>query len=39
MTLPLEANKWLFNERKFQQQEEDEMKKSLACERKGHNQE
>jgi hypothetical protein len=31
MTLPLEANKWLLNERTCQQQQEDEkMKKSLA---------
>jgi hypothetical protein len=33
MTLPLEANKWLLNERKRQQQkqqEEDKMKKTLA---------
>jgi hypothetical protein len=30
MTLSLEAKKWLLNERKFQQQEDDKMKKSLA---------
>jgi hypothetical protein len=30
MTLPLEAKKWLLNERKCQQQEDDKMKKSLA---------
>jgi hypothetical protein len=30
MTLPLEAKKWLLNERKHQQQEEDKIKKSLA---------
>jgi sulfur transfer protein SufE len=30
MTLPLEAKKWLLNERKFQQQEDDKMKKLLA---------
>jgi hypothetical protein len=30
MNLPLEANKWLLNERKRQQQEDDKMKKSLA---------
>jgi hypothetical protein len=30
MTLPLEAEKWLLNERKCQQQEDDKMKKSLA---------
>jgi hypothetical protein len=30
MTLPLEAKKWLLNERKRQQQEDDKMKKSLA---------
>jgi hypothetical protein len=30
MTLPLEAKKWLLNERKCQQQEEDKMKKSLT---------
>jgi hypothetical protein len=30
MTLPLEAKKWLLNKRKFQQQEDDKMKKSLA---------
>jgi hypothetical protein len=30
MTLPLEAKKWLLNERKHQQQEDDNMKKSLA---------
>jgi hypothetical protein len=30
VTLPLEAKKWLFNERKCQQQEDDKMKKSLA---------
>jgi hypothetical protein len=30
MTLPLEAKKWIFNERKCQQQECDKMKKSLA---------
>jgi hypothetical protein len=30
MTLPLEAKKWLLNERKHQQQEDDKMKKSLA---------
>jgi hypothetical protein len=30
MTLPLEAKKWLLNERKLQQQEDDKMKKSLA---------
>jgi hypothetical protein len=30
MTLPLEAKKWLLNERERQQQEDDKMKKSLA---------
>jgi hypothetical protein len=30
MTLPLEAKKWLLNERKRQQQEDDQIKKSLA---------
>jgi hypothetical protein len=30
MTLPLEAKKWLLNERKCQQQKGDKMKKSLA---------
>jgi hypothetical protein len=30
MTLPLEAKKWILNERKRQQQEDDKMKKSLA---------
>jgi chemotaxis protein histidine kinase CheA len=30
MNLPLEAKKWLLNERKRQQQEDDKMKKSLA---------
>jgi hypothetical protein len=30
MTLPLEAKKWLLNESKRQQQEDDKMKKSLA---------
>jgi hypothetical protein len=30
MTLPLEAKKWLLNERKCQQQEDNKMKKSLA---------
>jgi hypothetical protein len=30
MTLPLEAKKWLLNDRKHQQQEDDKMKKSLA---------
>jgi hypothetical protein len=30
MTLPLEAYKWLLNERKSQQQQHDKMKKSLA---------
>jgi hypothetical protein len=30
MTLPLEAKKWLSNERKRQQQEDDKIKKSLA---------
>jgi hypothetical protein len=30
MTLPLKAKKWLLNERKHQQQEDDKMKKSLA---------
>jgi hypothetical protein len=30
MTLPLEAKKWLLNERKRQQKEDDKMKKSLA---------
>jgi hypothetical protein len=30
MTLPLEDKKWLLNERKRQQQEDDKMKKSLA---------
>jgi hypothetical protein len=30
MTLPLEAKKWLLNERKRQLQEDDKMKKSLA---------
>jgi hypothetical protein len=29
MTLPLEAKKWLLNESKRQQQEDDKMKKSL----------
>jgi hypothetical protein len=29
-TLPLEARKWLLNERKRQQQKDDKMKKSLA---------
>jgi hypothetical protein len=29
MTLPLEAMKWLLNERKSQQQNDDKMKKSL----------
>jgi hypothetical protein len=29
-TLPLDANKCLLNERKFQQQDDDKMKKSLA---------
>jgi hypothetical protein len=29
-TLPLEANKWLLNERKHQQQEDDKMKKPLV---------
>jgi hypothetical protein len=30
MTLPLEAKKWLLNERKIQQQEDEKIKKSLA---------
>jgi hypothetical protein len=30
MTLPLEVKKWLLNETKHQQQEDDKMKKSLA---------
>jgi hypothetical protein len=30
MTLPLEAKKWILNERKRQQQEDEKMKKSLA---------
>jgi hypothetical protein len=30
MTLPLEAKKWLLNERKRQHQEDDKMKKSLS---------
>jgi hypothetical protein len=30
MTLPLESKKWLLNERKRLQQEDDKMKKSLA---------
>jgi hypothetical protein len=30
MTLPLEDKKWLLNERKSQQHEDDKMKKSLA---------
>jgi hypothetical protein len=30
MTIPLEAKKWLLNERKRQQQEDDKMKNSLA---------
>jgi hypothetical protein len=30
MTLPLEAKKWLLNERKRQQQEDEKMKNSLA---------
>jgi hypothetical protein len=30
MSLPLEAKKWLLNERKRQQQEDNKMKKSLA---------
>jgi hypothetical protein len=30
MTLPLEAKKWLLNERKRQQQEDDKMKKLFA---------
>jgi hypothetical protein len=30
MTIPLEAKKWLLNERKCQQQEDDKRKKSLA---------
>jgi hypothetical protein len=30
MTLPIEAKKWLWNERKPQQLEDDKMKKSLA---------
>jgi hypothetical protein len=30
MTLPLEAKKWLLNERKRQQHEDDKMNKSLA---------
>jgi hypothetical protein len=30
MTLPLEAKKWLLNERKRQQQEDEKIKKSLA---------
>jgi hypothetical protein len=29
MTLPLEAKKWLLNERKRQQQDDDKMKKSV----------
>jgi hypothetical protein len=30
MTLPLDAKKWILNERKRQQLEDDKMKKSLA---------
>jgi hypothetical protein len=30
MTLPVEAKKWILNERKLQQQEDDKMKKSFA---------
>jgi hypothetical protein len=30
MTLPLEAKKWILNERELQQQEDDKMNKSLA---------
>jgi hypothetical protein len=30
MTLPLESKKWLLNERKLQQQQDDKMKKSVA---------
>jgi hypothetical protein len=30
ITIPLEAKKWLLNERKRQQQEDDKMKKSLS---------
>jgi hypothetical protein len=30
MTLPLEAKKWLLNERKRQQQEDNKMKKLLS---------
>jgi hypothetical protein len=30
MTLPLEAKKWLLNERKRQQQEDEKIKKSLV---------
>jgi hypothetical protein len=30
MTLPLEAKKWILNERKRQQQKDEKMKKSLA---------
>jgi hypothetical protein len=30
MDLTLEAKKWLLNERKYQQQEDDKMKKSIA---------
>jgi hypothetical protein len=30
MTLPLKAKKWLLNEKKRQQQEDDKMEKSLA---------
>jgi hypothetical protein len=30
MTLPLEAKKWLLNERKLQQQEDEKMKKSIV---------
>ena len=35
MTLPLEAKKWLLNERKRQQQEDDKVKKHLALNNKG----
>jgi hypothetical protein len=30
MTLPLEAKKWLLNERKYQQQEDQKIKKTLT---------
>ena len=35
MTLPLEAKKWLLNERKCQQQQDDKVKKHLALNNKG----